>query len=480
MHDKEFDIVIVGSGAGGGTAAARLAPLARQGFKIAVLEWGPKFKESEYTGREVEMAQRLYFDGGGFLTKDRTMSLAFAKAYGGSTVVYTGTSIKISERTVSRWAVPGLSWEDISARTDRCAEENGVHPIPEHHLNENNTLFRDACKNLGWHVDQFPINVRGCKGAGLCNLGCPNGAKQGTHRVQLPAAESAGVEVITNCRVDRVENRALSAEVVGNSTPWKPGRYRIKAKLILLAAGAVNTPALLLRSGFGSRLKELGRWFTAHPAMILAGRHKKPITNFHGHPKSFYCDEFSDSEKHLLETCMYFPFTAAKNIPGFGAEHEAMVSAMDRLQMILILAHDPARRTNRIMIDSKGNPVVDYTLHEDVLKSLEAGARRSETILKKSGCETVAMPKDFRPGSISVSAAHLMGGCRMGLGPETSVTDSWGRIHDAPWLRVADASLFPKAAGINPYLTIMALADRVAEGVVSDVQKEPALTRRHS
>ena len=167
MDDKEFDIVIIGSGAGGGTVAARLAPLARAGKRIAVLERGPKFKDSEFTGRELDMAERLYADGGGFLTKDRTMTLAFALAYGGSTVVYTGTSIKIAPRTIAQWAVPGLDFDDVSRRTDRCAEENGAHLLEQDLVNDNNRLFRDACGRLGWHAAQFPINVRGCRGSGL-------------------------------------------------------------------------------------------------------------------------------------------------------------------------------------------------------------------------------------------------------------------------------------------------------------------------
>jgi choline dehydrogenase-like flavoprotein len=478
---KDFDVVIVGSGAGGGTVAARLAPLARAGMKIAVLESGPRLKETEFTGREVEMAERLYYEGGGFLTKDRTMTLAMGNAFGGSTVVYTGTSIKIAKKTVERWNVPGLDWDDLSRRSDRCAAENGVHTLPDERLNDNNTLFRDACRRLGWRVAQFPVNVRDCRGAGLCNLGCPNGAKQGTHRVQLPAAESAGVAMIPNCRVERIAERAVEAVVspapFGEEAPWPPGRYRVRAKLVVLAAGAVHTPALLLRSGFGERLRELGNWFTAHPAMIVAGRHKAPITNYQGHPKSFYCEEFAERGRFLLETCMYFPFTTAKNLPGFGREHEAMASAMDRLQMILVLALDPARRSNRVGIDRQGRVFVDYRIGDDVLDSLFAGVCKAGDVLGESGCERVAIPGDrrrdrFLLGEISVSAAHLMGGCRMGTGPSDSVCDSWGRVHGLPWLRVADASLFPQAAGINPYLTIMALADRAAEAAARDLREE--------
>src|SRR5262249_34449905 len=160
--------------------------------------------------------------------------------------------------------------------------------------------------------EQFPINVKGCQGSGLCNLGCPNAAKQGTHRVQLPEAERSGVEVITNCKVERIAEGALDVTVAspgfGLPSAWEPGRTKVKAKTIVVAAGAVTSPALLLRSGLGSRFPTLGRYFTAHPALILVGQHEKAITNYSGHPKSYFCDEFVHSKGFLLETCMYFPF----------------------------------------------------------------------------------------------------------------------------------------------------------------------------
>ncbi len=117
MREKSYDVVIVGSGAGGGAVAKELAPLAAAGKKIAVLEWGPKLEESEYTGREMEMAKKLYVDSGGFITAERTMTLAFGRAYGGSTVVYTGTSAARS------WATGSSSSRSTSrgARAPRCA-----------------------------------------------------------------------------------------------------------------------------------------------------------------------------------------------------------------------------------------------------------------------------------------------------------------------------------------------------------------------
>jgi choline dehydrogenase-like flavoprotein len=492
MHDKEFDIVIVGSGAGGGTIAKELSPMCRDGVRIAVLECGPRLREEEYTGREIEMAERLYFDGGGVLTADGSVTLAFGRAYGGSTVVYTGTSLALTSETLARWNVPGLDYADLRARSDRYFAENNVHLLDDSVINDNNRLFAEACRKLGYRVEQFPINVKGCQGSGLCNLGCPNGAKMGTHRVQLPAAERNGVEVITNCTVDRVADRAVHATVtqagLGYPSPWEPGDYRITAKAIVIAAGAVNSPAILLRSGFGSHLPALGRYFTCHPALILVAQHPKPITNYYGHPKSYYCDEFAESGRFLLETCMYFPFTTAKGLAGFGADAASMMSGMDRLQMILVLALDAALPDNRVAIAADGTTVVHYRLTEAVRRALVQSMRVSARIFFAAGAARVHAPAartffidaaeqdrlddlipfdGFKIGKVSVSSAHLMGGCRMGASAAGSVTDSWGRVHGIPWLFVGDASLFPGSAEINPYITIMALADRVAERVHS-------------
>jgi choline dehydrogenase-like flavoprotein len=491
VRERDYDIVIVGSGAGGGTVAKELAPLCAGGTRIAVLEWGARLKESEYTGREVDMAGKLYFDSGGTFTRDRTMTLAYGRAYGGSTVVYTGTSLGMPEEVVRQWGVPGLGYADLHARSLKYLGENNVHLLPEEEQNDNNRLFLEGCRALGYNVEQFPINVKGCKSSSLCNLGCPNQAKQGTHRVQLPRAEAQGVEVITNCRVTRIGERCCEAVVAnpgfGEPSRWEPGEYRVRAKVVVVAAGgAVNSPALLLRSGFGKGLPTLGRSITLHPALILVGEHDRPITNFHGHPKSYYCDEFWKRDSFLLETCMYFPFVTAKNLIGFGVEHSELMKAFPRLQMILVLALDPALPSNRVTVDGDGEPVVDYTLTGHVLDTLHASMKASARIFFAAGAKRVHAPagksffideadatrlddliprENVRPGKISVTSAHLMGGCGMGRDASDSVTDAWGRVHGVPWLFVADSSLFPQCSQINPYVTVMALADRVAEGI---------------
>lgn len=500
MRDiDEFDAVIVGSGAGGGTVAKELAPLCARGLKVAVLEWGPRFKDSDFTGREVEMARRLYFEGGAVLNGDKTMSIAAAKAYGGSTVVYTGTSLKLPRASFERWGLPDLGYDDLMRRSEKYLAENNAHLLEPELINENNRLFTEGCRRLGWKAEQFPVNVKGCRGGSLCNLGCGHGAKQGTNRVQLPKAESTGVVVITGCRVERVEENAVVASIgsAAEGSTWPPGRYRFRAATVVLAAGALHTPALLDASGFGERLPALGRWFTCQPASVLIAEHPRPITNCWGHPKSFYCDQFAESKRFLLETCMYYPFMAAKSIPGFGPEHENAMDRMDQLQMILALAIDDALPEHRVRADRWGDPVVDYRLTPAVLNALTEAMRASARIFFEAGAERVHVPaaqgplkgydaariddlvrpEFLLPGKASISAAHLMGGCRMGSDPATSVTDLWGQVHGAPWLFVADASLFPKAAEINPYITIMALADRVAEQILRTHESKTAAAR---
>ena len=498
MKIERCDVAIVGSGAGGGTVAQALAPLVAQGRRVLVLERGPRFLDADFTGQELDMAGALYADEGGFLTADGTMTLAFAQGYGGSTIVYTGTSLIAPARVIQGWDVPGLDHGDIERRSRKYMAENNVHLLSPELVNDNNRLFVEGATRAGFHAEQFPLNLRGCKGSSLCNLGCPNQAKQGTNRVQLPSAERQGVEVVTRARVTRVEEQRLfltvsprPAGAKGAEPEWAPGDYQIDASTVVLAGGALGTTPLLLNSDLSGLPPKLGAGFTCHPAHILVAEHRRPISNDVGHPKSFFVDRAAE-EGFVLETCMYFPFITAKNMTGFGDPHSTFMRAFPRLQMILVLACDKAIPENRVSADRNGNPVVHYRFTEAVIESMVRATRASARIFFAVGAERVHAPsaapplleaadasridqrihpRYFRTGTISISAAHLMGGCAMGRSSADSVTDSFGRVHGRPWLRVADASLFPDSLEINPYLSIMALADRVAEGVMGDLSR---------
>ena len=298
--------------------------------------------------------------------------------------------------------------------------------------------------------------------------------------------------MVTRAEVMRVEDRAVVVRVTekgagakGRPSEWQPGEYHISAATIVLCGGSIGSSALLLRSGFRDRLPALGQGFTCHPAHILVAEHDHTITNDVGHPKSYFLDRAAE-KGYVLETCMYFPFVTAKNLTGLGESHARLMRAFPRLQMILVLAVDRASDGNRIAVDRHGRPVVHYKLARGTVRSLVEATRMSSRIFFAAGAQRVHAPsarpplleradanridelvaeRHFLPGTISVSAAHLMGGCAMGRTPRESVTDSYGRVHGVPWLRVADSSLFPDALQINPYVTVMALADRVAEGV---------------
>ncbi len=141
-----------------------------------------------------------------------------------------------------------MTHEDVVARSRRYAEENNVHKLEDEEINDNNRLFVEGAKAVGYSPEQFPVNVKGCLGSSLCNLGCPNGAKQGTHKVQLPRAEAAGVEVVTRADVMAVGDREVRVRVrpkpegaLGAAPEWDPGDYLVKADTVVLAGGVLGT-----------------------------------------------------------------------------------------------------------------------------------------------------------------------------------------------------------------------------------------------
>jgi choline dehydrogenase-like flavoprotein len=498
VRTEKVDVLIVGSGAGGGVVAQALAPLVAQGLRVVLVDRGGRFAPGDNTRREVEMAGRYYVANGGFQTSTQDMTLAFANAVGGSTNVYTGVTFEPPDHVLDKWAVPGLTADDLRPRSARYLAENNVHLQPEANINRNNRLFAEACRALGWDLGQFPLNLRDCGGLNTCNVGCARGAKQGTAQVQIPAAEKLGVEVIPFCDVQRLEGTTAIAEVLParhglKPAPWPVGPVRIEARRVVLAGGTMASPPLLMRSyaDWERRWPALGRWFTCHPALTLVADHPERVDGAVGHPKSYYCDRFSDARRFLLETCFYFPFTTAKNLVGFGPAVDELMSRVAFQQQILVLVLDKAMRDNRIAIDKNGNPVAHYDLSAPYLRRafvesiraagrifFAAGATRAHlpaagrffTPAADAGRLDALVREDlFKLGQVAISAAHLMGGCRMGVDRATSVTDPHGRVHDLPGVYVADSSLFPDSVEVNPYLTIMALADRVAEAVRGDL-----------
>lgn len=488
IHD--YDLVIIGSGAGGGTIAARLAPLVAGGAKIALLESGPHHTRDYFTQREGEM-MGLFWQGGAWPTKDGAITIATGKGVGGSTMIYTGVTFRLPDSVYDEWNVPGVTQDDLGARFARIEDEIHVITPGAEMVNDNNRLFREGCEKLGYQLEELQINIDGCKQYGFCNVGCASGGKQSTLEVQIPKAVSGGVELIPNCHVQRVDKGRVEAVVrpAPKNTqpgPWSAGKHTVRAKRVVVAAGAPGSPALLLRSGFGEQLSSLGTHFTLHPALTVYGVYPEEIKNYRGFPKNYFTPAFSDSHGYYIETAFYYPFVTTKHLGLWGQELKDLMKSYDRFMTQIILNHDKASPGNRITLDKSGNPVLDYTLSDASIASLCHAQASAARIFFAAGCEKVVMPcadrqvfgKDevadgdlerfinpgnFLPNKTPIASAHPQGGCRMGTDPATSVTNDVGQVHSTPWLYVADASLFPASSHVNPYLTIMALADRVAE-----------------
>jgi len=498
MIKREYDVIIVGSGAGGGTVASRLIPLAEKGAKIAVLEAGPHYSNDYFTQRELEMMDLFWF-GGAWPLEDGSITLAAGKAVGGSTLMYTGVTFRLPDAVCDEWGISDITPADLAPRFDRLEAEISVAEPGDEMVNDNNRLFKKGCEKLGWGVEKIRLNLKDCDQSGFCNLGCRNGAKQGTMEVQLPKAMAAGIELIPNCEVARIGDGRVYANVrpAPSGTepgPWPPGKTEIRAKRIVLSAGSPGSPGILLRSGFGEKFPALGRYFTLHPALTLCGICPQKIKSYKGFPKTYYTPEFSDSHGYFIETAFYYPFITTKHLGLWGHDLKTVMKSYDHLMTILILNHDPALWENRIAVDKKGNIRLCYKIAPETVDSLCHSQIQASKIFFAAGCEKVIMPcanpmifskedisgvpledristQNFVPNKMPISSAHPQGGCRMGTDPETSVSNSRGQVHDHPWLYVADASLFPKSSHVNPYLTIMALADRVGEQILQDIDR---------
>ncbi len=488
----EYDIVIIGSGAGGGTVADRLIPLAEKGLRIAILESGPNFPHGYFTQRELEMMELLR-NSGAWPTENGAITIAAGNAVGGSTLMYTGVTFRVPDQVIDEWDVPGITAEDLKPRFDKLWGEVNVIEPGDDMVNDNNRLFREGCEKLGWPVKRLNLNIKDCRQEGFCNLGCSTGGKQGTAEVQIPKAVKGGMELIPNFTVSRLNDGMVYGYISKAPAGTIPGRFpagdiELKAEKIVLAAGSPGSPALLLRSGFGKEFPVLGRYVTLHPAQTVYGIYPGIIKNYRGFPKTYYTPEFSESNNYFIETAFYYPFVTTKHLGLWGANLRDTMRAYNRLVCMIILNHDEASAENRVVVDRTGNPQMRYKMSDESVASLCHAQVQASRIMFAAGCEKAIMPCADRPvfsrGEIPdssleefinvknyisirvpVASAHPQGGCRMGRTKSDSVTDSLGQVHGYPWLYVADASLFPRSSHVNPYLTIMALADRIAENI---------------
>ena len=494
--DLEVDVVVVGSGAGGGVTAEILA---KSGLTVAIVEEGMLRTSSDFKMREREAYPQLYQESAGRQTQDKAITILQGRCVGGSTTVNWTSSFRTPPRTLQHWQqAHGLkrsAESDLAPWFARMEERLAIAPWPVA-PNENNDVLRRGCEKLGLAAAAIKRNVKDCANLGYCGMGCPINAKQSMLVTTIPGALKNGATLLYRARLERLVmqgERVAYAEargIAGAGDAPTPHRIRIWARHFVLSAGAIGSPAILLRSRLPDPHLTVGRRTFLHPTVVSAAVMEQKVEGWMGAPQSIYSDHFLDSLAldgpvgFKLESPPIHPILAGITLPGYGKEHAKWMAQLPNLQVVIALLRDgfhPDSAGGRVVLRSDGSPLLDYRMND----YLWDGARRAWLAMAEiqfaAGAKTVmAMHEDAGPVASwaeakraiaalplqplhgRVVSAHVMGGCVMGGDSRRSVVDESGRHHHVPNLSVHDGSLFPTSIGANPQLSIYGIAARMA------------------
>ncbi|MDB4987090.1 MAG: Oxidoreductase, family, partial [Myxococcaceae bacterium] len=345
----ECDVCIVGSGAGGAHVAQRLAT---QGKHVIVLEDGGFHASNSFDMTELNMTRRLYQEAGARGTADQSIQILQGRAVGGTTVVNWTTCFRTPKRVFEYWrehhGVEGPSYDALVPHWEQIEKRLNVAKVTLETVNKNNQVSYRGAKKLGWSVDLLSRNVKNCASTGYCGMGCPIDAKQSMLVTMLPEAVRAGADLYANAWVTRLtrDHRKCTGVIAKMRDPVtdKPTgiTLTVKAKVVVLSGGAINTPALLLRSEFDANGRTGMRTFL-HPAVSGLGVHEERIEPFTGAPQYVYSDQFvergPDKIGILLEGAPLFPVMLGSSAP-FGAEKQAMMDLLPNMSLTIALLHD--------------------------------------------------------------------------------------------------------------------------------------------
>ena len=488
----DCDIVVVGSGAGGGVAAGLLAEARRS---VVVLDKGPNPDPGTFTAVEGDMLGRLYLDGGLMMTQTGSLPILAGSCLGGGTVINYTTSFALPDAARTEWdARSGLDLF-TSARfresLERVQARVGVGTrwcTP----GRRDELLEQGCQALGWHVGVIPRNVTDCReGAecGYCGYGCRFGAKNSTAQTYLRSAVTAGARLVADCEVEHVVIERGRA--TGVAARVGAHRLHVRANTVVVACGSIYTPALLARSGVAA--PQLGRNLHLHPATALAAVFPERVEPWTGALQTRYSDQLADQDAGYGTKFETAPVHFALPASGFGwegaAAHRGDLARLGHTSIVGVLLRD--RDAGRVAVSRAGHPRVHYELSDFDVRHVRAGLIGAARVLAAAGATELfslhTPPVRVRVGAprwldrlttgmdrlgytrcrMSYISFHQMGTAAMGRDPARSVTADTGRVHGVAGLYVADGSSFPTSSGVNPMITIMAIADHVARGIIS-------------
>jgi choline dehydrogenase-like flavoprotein len=509
--DLEADVCIVGSGAGGGVIAGTLA---QAGLKVCVVEAGGYFNEGDFNQYELWAYENMYWRAGPNATADFNVTVYAGAGLGGGTVINWTNCLRTRPWVREQWArehgLEGVDGPEFDRHldaifgrlqvNDRCSDLNG----PQQRLKE-------GADQLGWSFKTILRNADESRydpaSAAFMGFGDQSGSKLSTQKTFLQDAFDAGADIVVRCFVERVlveDGRAAGIE--GTWTDPETGRsarVTVRAPQVVIAAGSLESPALLLRSGIGG--PATGNYLRIHPCTAVFGIYGAEQDAWWGPPQAGLVDEFAaveDSYGFLVETTQYGPSLIGSALPfESAAEHKSMMEKVRHGATFIGLLRDHGH--GRVEIDGDGQAVLYYSLDDeldvrnthraiDAQSRLHAAAGAREIQPMAAGAppwrdgddlgESIARWQriPLAAGGFRLFCAHQMGTCRMGKDPRTSVAGPWGELHDTKGVWIGDASAFPTSSGTNPMISIMALARRTAEAIadtrVEDATERPAET----
>lgn len=475
--DIRARVCIVGSGVGGATAAAVLA---QAGHDIVVLEDGDYQTAADFGDDEAVAMRTLYADGALRSTDDLNVSILQARCAGGGSTVNWMVMLRTPERVIDEWRIShhteNMSVPEMTAAFERFESDNNVRLVPDGAHSPANRIILDGAKKLGWSAHPASINARDCMRSGACGLGCRYDAKQGMMLTQLPRALAAGARLYCNARVRRVARRGAGFRVHASL-------LNVDCDVVIIAAGATETPALLERSGLAC--PGVGQNLRLHPTTAVIGVYDEPVYAAGGIPLTSYCDEFTDLRDgygHWIETPPFTAGLAAVMLPDFGAVHRGYMRQFPHLAPLIVLVRDGAPTGPSVgTVRARDGVRLSYRLgttdRAAMLHGMESAARihfasGARSVVTLLGGENVLHSERDLPlirlasaryGDPSLFSAHVNGTARIGSDPRTSGCRPDGQVHGQPGLYVMDGSLMPTAPGVNPHETIAAVASILAE-----------------
>ncbi len=481
---EECDVVVVGSGAGGAVAAATLA---EAGLDVIVLEAGDSYTRDSYPSDPLDAIASLYRDGGLTIAEGRPpIPVPVAKTVGGTTVINSGTCFRAPQPVLEEWRERyGVAWAD-RLDPDFAEAEEFLHvtPLDPERMGRNGQLAMEGAAAIGASGGPISRNAGKCVQCSSCPFGCRIDAKRGMHVSYVPRAVAAGARLRTGVEVRRVlveNDRAAGVHAVTAAPGAQNGNrrpYTVRARrATILAGGAFGTPELLLRSGLGG--DQVGRNLHIHPACWVGARYEEEVRGWDGVMQSYYVDEWEHENVLLEATFTPLPFGGAW-LQGSGREHQNAILDFGHVSSIGVQLADET--SGRASIARDGSLRANYNLTDLDAQRVVFGIARAAEIHFAAGATEVhpnigRVPvlrpgqvaefeaTRFKPSELRLEGFHPQGTTRIAADPSEGVCASDGSVHGVRNLHVADASLFPTAVKVNPMMTIIAFAKRVAAEV---------------